>query len=184
MNETETTETGELARVNSQGELVPIPEEDVFGEVIKRDLGSTKTQVKASYDTTTAEGKTTLMRHVSSDPKQDDKLQFFGSDFLLVAYTGRVVKVTRNQDGTRMAEPKLLIKIIMEAQDGTMISSSSSYVWNDLEMIKSANPDMGFDRPVAVRFRKGGAADRVYSPAMAAPRKPAQVADHGTKKTK
>lgn len=152
---------GQIVVIDSKGEITPVKDEDLFGAVLKQQGVMGSTQVRASYDMQTEEGKAMLGRHMNSTEGKDVKANWLNKQFSLVGYTAKVVRALKDVDGNRMPEPKLLIRTIMETLEGDLIPSSSAYVYESLEIIRMAHPNLSIAHPVMVEIYKAGQADKV-----------------------
>lgn len=178
--------------VQSDGEIVTLPNPGSSvsgfgqGELARQTAertGGVGRNLECTYDVSTEEGKETCMRHIQHNPDKNAKSNdgWYGKHFDLVAVTSRSVRVTKDPDGKQYSEPRVLTRTVMEAADGSLLVSSSDYVYESLLTIMAMAGVPSRDRPIRVYLGKGGNADKMFMAPKAAnasppPKQPKQVA--------
>lgn len=154
---------GQLVRMTADGELIPQPEATSFDQILIQAGGRPSREVRTTYDASTVEGKQMLLRHMQSVEVKGTKDAVMNVPFKLIGATSWPVRVTKDQNGDRLAEPKLLIRTVLETDQGELIPSSSAYVYESLQMIQDIFGKATPQNPIAVKIGKAGAADKLFA---------------------
>lgn len=133
-------------------------------DVAAKQIGRSNVPIETSIDTTDVRGKDQLSRHLEYQGDANQKVSegWYGKEFLLVAYTARVVVATKSPDGEVYETPKQLVRTVMESEDGKMLASSSAYLYDSLKQIESFCGMPSITNAIPVKLGKGGAADRLF----------------------
>ena len=174
-----------MAVVNTEtGELMP-PAPANLDDIVRRSTGGFAKSIKTSFDVSTQQGKMALAKHLNFQQPENQKQNegWYGRPFNLVGYTCRGVLSTKNKDGTVRDQGIVLVHTVLEADDGSLVTSASDYVYNSLMEIVSLIGIPSVSKPIKVKIGKAGAADKiflVFDNASSSP-EPMNV-DHGRKK--
>jgi hypothetical protein len=173
-NELVPMQPGEIP--NEPMQLQPAPDQDDgdIDRMLSLRTGGAPSKVLTSYDASTPQGQQMVMRHVQADTPKGIKDAWLNREFLLVAYTMRTVVAKRDANGEPLETPRTLIRSIMETSEGDLIPSASDYLAQDLRLIDQVHGGISSDKPVLVKIRKGGSADRLIDVEAATPRKVSQ----------
>jgi hypothetical protein len=155
---------GELMRVDQNtGELVPaaVPETTI-DDIVRSDTGGVARQIVASFELTSEDGQNRIDRHEAYQGGQNEHAQWYNVPFNLAAFSSKAVLVKKGADGSRLDEPRLAVRTVIEMDDGRMLTSSSSWLFQSMKDIIDRAGGVSPEKPIRVVMRKAGGADKLF----------------------
>lgn len=136
---------------------------DMSRRVAER-LGKSDVPIDTSLDISTPEGRDLLSRCLEYQAPENAKVNegWYGREFDLIGYVSREVVARHSPDGEVYADPRVLCRTILVASDGSMLVSSSDYLYESLSQIISFCGWPSLSNPIRVKLGKGGAADKLF----------------------
>ena len=133
-----------------------------FDAIIKAETGGVSNEIRASYDITTPDGSARLVAHRQFNGGEGEKALMYNVPFMLAAYVSWPIAIKKDKDGSRLEQPRLSIRTVLETSEGEMFSSSS--VWLYQSLLEIMNPSDGSkpELPIKVRLGKAGPSDKLF----------------------